>query len=159
MSALRDRLEHHQVFIYFGAVLLGAVLALTVPGTQALEPAINPALALMLFVTFLQVPLAKLGRAFTQWRFVGALLLANFVLVPLLAALLLQGLPAEPLLQLGVLLVLLAPNLSERRAQRKASFAAPQTESCDAGLPGAKRRDADNRVAFFGLRFLCEQER
>lgn len=112
MSALRDRLEHHQVFIYFGAVLLGALLAWTVPGMQALEPAINPALALMLFVTFLQVPLAELGRAlhqFTQLRFVGALLVANFVLVPLLAALLLQGLPDDPLLRLGVLLVLLAP--------------------------------------------------
>ena len=50
-------------------------------------------------------------------------------------------------------------NVFERRAQRKASFAAPQTEVRDAGLPGAKRRDADSRVAFFGLRFLCEQER
>ena len=50
-------------------------------------------------------------------------------------------------------------NVFERRAQRKASFAAPQTELRDAGLPGAQRRDAANRVAFFGLRFLCEQER
>jgi ACR3 family arsenite efflux pump ArsB len=109
MGTLRDRLEHHQVLIYFGAVLLGVTLAWAVPGTQALEATINPALALMLFVTFLQVPLVALGRAFTQWRFVGALLLANFVLVPLLAALLLQGLPADALLRLGVLLVLLAP--------------------------------------------------
>ena len=37
-------------------------------------------------------------------------------------------------------------NVFERRAQRKASFAAPQTEWRDAGLPGAKRRDADSRV-------------
>ncbi|MDR2327833.1 MAG: arsenic resistance protein [Acidovorax sp.] len=112
MSMLRDRLEHHQVLIYFAAVVLGAALAWAVPGTQALEAAINPALALMLFVTFLQVPLAELGRALqqsSQWRFVGALLLANFVLLPLLAALLLQGLPGDTLLRLGVLLVLLAP--------------------------------------------------
>ena len=50
-------------------------------------------------------------------------------------------------------------NLFERRARRKASFAAPQTEWRDAGLPVAKRRDADSRGAFLGLRFLCEQER
>ena len=43
--------------------------------------------------------------------------------------------------------------------RRAVSFAAPQPELRDAGLPGAQRRDAGSRVAFFGLRFLCEQER
>ena len=74
--SLRDRLEHHQVIIYFAAV------AFLVPGTDTLEGAINPALALMLFVTFLQVPLADLGRAFTRVRFLGALMVSNFVVVP-----------------------------------------------------------------------------
>lgn len=109
MNSLRERLEQHQVIIYFAAVALVALTALTVPGTAALEAAINPALALMLFVTFLQVPLAELGQAFTRMRFLGALLVANFMLVPLLVAVLVQFLPADPMIRLGALLVLLTP--------------------------------------------------
>lgn len=109
MSSLRDRLEHHQVIIYFAAVVLAAVVASLIRGTDALEWAINPALALMLFVTFLQVPLADLGRAFTRIRFLGALMMSNFVVVPLLVALLVQFLPADPMVRLGVLFVLLTP--------------------------------------------------
>lgn len=75
------------------------------PGTTAFEAAVNPALALMLFVTFLQVPMAELKRAFGHVRFLSALLVANFVVVPLLV----QFLPADPMVRLGVLLVLLTP--------------------------------------------------
>lgn len=107
--ALRDRLEHHQIIIYFAAVVVAAAVALLVPGTDALEGVINPALALMLFVTFLQMPLADLGRAFTRIRFLGALLTTNFLIVPLLVALLVQFLPADPMVRLGVLFVLLTP--------------------------------------------------
>lgn len=107
--SLRNRLEHHQVIIYFAAIMVAVVVAFQVPGTGALEGAINPALALMLFVTFLQVPLADLGRAFTRVRFLGALMVSNFVAVPLLVALLVQLLPSEPMVRLGVLFVLLTP--------------------------------------------------
>lgn len=109
MSELRDRLEMHQVAIYLGAVIAATLFALTSLDTNRLEAAINPALAFMLFVTFLQVPLADLGRAFTRLRFLGALLTANFLVVPVLAALLLQLLPPDPMIRLGVLLVLLTP--------------------------------------------------
>ena len=63
----------------------------------------------MLFVTFLQVPLTELRRAWANMRFLGALLVANFVAVPVLVALLLRWMPTEPLLRIGVLLVLLTP--------------------------------------------------
>ena len=109
MQNLRDHLEHGQVGIYFGAVALAASAALALPGTAALEAAVNPALALMLFVTFLQVPLAELGRAFTHTRFLAALLVTNFAVMPLLVAGLLPFAPDEPLVRLGILLVLLAP--------------------------------------------------
>ncbi|MGF6272899.1 ACR3 family arsenite transporter [Massilia sp. UYP11] len=109
MQHIRDKLENTQIGIYFAAVALAALAALALPGTTALEPAVNPALAFMLFVTFLQVPLAELGRAFTHTRFLGALLVTNFVVIPLLVAGLLPFVPADPLVRLGVLLVLLAP--------------------------------------------------
>ena len=66
MQNTRDALEQHQISIYFGAVVIAMVVALTIPGTAVLESVINPALALMLYVTFLQVPVAELKRAFGQ---------------------------------------------------------------------------------------------
>ena len=109
MQNTRDALERHQISIYFVAVVVATVVALVIPGTAVLEGAINPALAMMLYVTFLQVPVAELRRAFGQVRFLGALLVANFVVIPMLVAGLVQFLPADPMLRLGVLLVLLTP--------------------------------------------------
>jgi ACR3 family arsenite transporter len=109
MQHVREKLENQQVVIYFGAVIAAAVIALMVPGMSVLERAINPALALMLFVTFLQVPVADLGRAFTRVRFLSALLFTNFIIVPFLVVCLLQFLPNDPMIRLGVLFVLLTP--------------------------------------------------
>lgn len=109
LAGWRDTLENHQTAFYFAAVALGAVGALLWPGAVALEGAIDGVLALMLFATFLQVPLGELVRALGHVRFLLALLLANAVLVPLLVAALLPWLPDDPMLRLGVLMVLLAP--------------------------------------------------
>ncbi len=109
ISTARDRLDRRQVPIYFAAVVVAALAAMAVPALGALEPAINPALAVMLFATFLQVPLADLGKALRQFRFMAALLAANFVAIPLLVALLASFLPPDPMLRLGVLIVLLSP--------------------------------------------------
>ena len=109
LQQIREALENRQIAIYFAAVAAAASLAWFVPGTTAFEAAVNPALALMLFVTFLQVPMAELKRAFGQVRFLAALLVANFAVIPLLVAILVQFLPADPMVRLGVLLVLLTP--------------------------------------------------
>ncbi|ODT81450.1 MAG: arsenic resistance protein [Pelagibacterium sp. SCN 64-44] len=108
-SGIREGLEQHQIGLYFAAVLAAALAATLAPALGALETAINPALAVMLFATFLQVPLAELGRAFRQLRFMTALLIANFVVIPLIVLLLAQFLPPNPLVHLGVMIVLLAP--------------------------------------------------
>ena len=109
LDAARETLERNQVVIYFVAVIAAAAVSLAWPGSGALEPLINPALALMLFVTFLQVPLSHLGRAFADTRFMSALIVGNFVVIPLVVKALVQFLPAEPLLVIGVLFVLLTP--------------------------------------------------
>lgn len=109
MQDLRNRLERHQIAIYFATVVLAALAAMTLSGTAALEVLINPVLAVMLYVTFLQVPMAELRRAFGHMRFLGALVVANFILIPVLVWLLLQLLPSDPMLRLGMLLVLLTP--------------------------------------------------
>ncbi|MFG1423117.1 arsenic resistance protein [Roseixanthobacter liquoris] len=109
MTRFKEHLEGFQVWIYFAAILIGALVGLVFPNSASLEPTINPALALMLFVTFLQVPLAHLREALRNIRFLGALIVANFVVIPLLAAGIFLFLPNEPMLRLAVLLVLLTP--------------------------------------------------
>ena len=109
LTTLRETLEEHQVGIYLGAVVVAALAALTVPGAAALEIGINPALAFMLFVTFLQVPLSDMRQAFSRIRFLAALLLSNFLVLPIVVAGLVEFLPLDPMPRLGVLLVLLAP--------------------------------------------------
>ncbi|SFP99385.1 Arsenite efflux pump ArsB, ACR3 family [Nitrosomonas cryotolerans] len=109
MQKLREFLENRQISVYFATVVLAAAIAMFVPGTTVLGAGVNPAIALMLFVTFLQVPLVDLGRAFICAKFFAALLITNFVMVPLLVALLVQFLPPDPMVFLGVLLVLLTP--------------------------------------------------
>ncbi|CAB3851051.1 hypothetical protein LMG26684_02079 [Achromobacter mucicolens] len=64
MTRLRDWLERDQISIYLLATLLAALMAYLTLATTSLDAVINPALALMLFVTFLQVPMAELGARF-----------------------------------------------------------------------------------------------
>lgn len=111
MSAenVRSLLETRQIPIYFGAVLVALLAAWMVPSARSLSSAIDPLLALMLFVTFLQVPMGELRQAIREVRFIGALLLANFVLIPLLVAVLWPWVPGDPLIRIGFLLVVLTP--------------------------------------------------
>lgn len=106
---MRELLDRHQVGVYFAAVAAAACVAWLLPGATAFESVINPALALMLFATFLQVPLAGSSLVLLRGRFLPALLLANFIAVPLFVAALTPLLPTDPMLRFGVLLVLLTP--------------------------------------------------
>jgi ACR3 family arsenite efflux pump ArsB len=106
---LRTTLEQKQVIIYFGAVVIAALLALSISGTTAAESAINPALAFMLFVTFLQVPLAQLGQSLKQVRFLLTLIFTNFVIIPIFVFALVAIFLEDQMLRFGVMLVLFAP--------------------------------------------------
>ncbi|MGY0161598.1 arsenic resistance protein [Edwardsiella tarda] len=109
MSLSREWLERRQIALYLAAILLAILQGLTLPTHAPSSQAISLALALMLYATFLQLPLGELGRALRHSRFLAALLLTQFLLIPLLLALLLPLLPDQPLLRLGILLVLLTP--------------------------------------------------
>lgn len=106
----RLTLERHQVWVYLTAIISGLLLGSAQPAlTKHFETLLWPTLALLLYTTFLQVPLLHVRDAFHDRRFVLAILLGNFVLIPLLVWLALLWLPDDPALQLGVLLVLLVP--------------------------------------------------
>lgn len=105
-----DTAERRQVAFYLGAIALGAVVGLAWPGTAAgLERAIEPVLGLLLYATFLGVPFVRLREALRDVRFLAAVLVLNFVVVPLVVAALLPLLPAVPAIRVGALLVLLTP--------------------------------------------------
>ncbi|WP_159792985.1 bile acid:sodium symporter [Puerhibacterium puerhi] len=102
--------DDHQVALYLAAIGLGALAGLAAPrAAPALEHAITPVLALLLFATFLGVPLVEVGRASRDVRFLAAVLAANFVAVPAVVLGLSRLVADDPGLLLGVLLVLLTP--------------------------------------------------
>ncbi|MFD4669751.1 bile acid:sodium symporter [Lentzea sp. NPDC058450] len=103
-------MERHQVAVYLGALAAGGVAGWLAPGAgPAWEHAINPVLAVLLYVTFLQVPVAELGRSLRSGRFLAAALVVNFVVVPLVVGALFAFLPDDQAVRVGVLLVLLTP--------------------------------------------------
>lgn len=102
-------MEHRQVPLYLGAIALGAVVGLAVPGAHRLESAITPVLALLIFATFLAVPFASVGRAFRDTRFLVAIGVLNFIVIPAVVFGLSRFVAHSDALLIGVLLVLLTP--------------------------------------------------
>lgn len=104
VPVLEAEMERHQVAIYVGAIVAGAAAGWTAPGLgPGLEHVINPVLAALLYVTFLQVPAAELVRSLRVGRFLASALVVNFVMVPLVVAAPFAFLPADPAVRLGVL--------------------------------------------------------
>lgn len=102
-------LGRHQVAVYLLAIAVAGLGGLLLPAAARLDVAIEPVLGLLLFATFLGVPFGALGPAFRDGRFVLALLALNFVVVPVVVALLSRFVAHDRAVLVGVLLVLLAP--------------------------------------------------
>ncbi|WP_460418148.1 bile acid:sodium symporter [Pseudomonas sp. microsymbiont 2] len=106
----REQLERNQTPLYFIAVALAAAVGLLAPGVvQPLEMLVTPAIAVLMYAMFLQIPFLDLRAGLGNRRFMAALLLANFVLVPLLVWIGTRGLVDHPAVLVGALLVLLTP--------------------------------------------------
>jgi len=106
----RETLERHQVFIYLAAISCGLLVGVLFPKqTGLLELALWPILGMLLYTTFTQVPLAHLREAFASPRFIGAAVVGNFVILPVIVGGLMAAGPDIPAVQLGILLVLLVP--------------------------------------------------
>ena len=87
-------LSRHQVASYLTFLVAGGLVSFLLGRTPALgwfEALTLPALAVLLWSTFMAVPLVGVSRADVPGRFVGRLLLLNFALVPVFVALLLAG--------------------------------------------------------------------
>lgn len=107
---MKATLERHQVWLYLAAILIGMMTGWLWPSvTGAFDILLWPVLGVLLYATFTQVPLIHLATAFRDGRFNTALVLGNFVIMPVIVWLLLFLAPADPAIRLGLLLVLLVP--------------------------------------------------
>ncbi len=106
----REQLETHQIPIYFAAVLAAVAFGLMASDSASqLEALVTPAIAVLMYAMFLQIPFLDLRQGWGNRRFITALLLANFILVPLLVWAITRGLVEHPAILVGALLVLLTP--------------------------------------------------
>ncbi len=106
----KEWLQRHQVLVYAVAVALAVAAGAGRPTWAAsIEWLINPVLAVLLYVTFLEIPFVRLRRAFTNGQFIGAALGLNFLVVPVVVWGLTRLLPPDRVVLVGVLLVLLTP--------------------------------------------------
>lgn len=103
-------LQRHQVAVYAVSVAFAVYLGLDRQSTAAsLEQFINPVLAVLLYVTFLEVPFVELRESFTNRRFITGALGMNFLVVPIIVFGLTRLLPADSVVLVGVFMVLLTP--------------------------------------------------
>ncbi|MDS0221111.1 arsenic resistance protein [Haloarcula sp. S1AR25-5A] len=106
----KEWIQYNQVGLYAVAVLLAIGVGLGQPGAStALETLINPVLAVLLYVTFLEIPFVRIRRAFRNRQFMLAALGLNFLVVPVVVFGLTRFLPQEPAILVGAFMVLLTP--------------------------------------------------
>ncbi|MCW4148919.1 MULTISPECIES: arsenic resistance protein [Halomonadaceae] len=106
---MRETLEKYQVWLYLVAILAGIGLGARWEVIQAWNVALWPLLGLLLYATFTQVPLLHIPQAFKDRRFMSALALGNFIVMPLVVWGLATLFGLKGAVLLGVLLVLLVP--------------------------------------------------
>lgn len=106
----RDTLEQNQIPIYFVAVILAALGGMLAPEAgQGLSALVTPCIAILMYAMFLQIPFLNLREGLRNKSFMAALLITNFILIPLLVWGLTRFLEGQPAILIGVLLVLLTP--------------------------------------------------
>ncbi|MDP3536136.1 MAG: arsenic resistance protein [Halomonas sp.] len=107
---MREQLEKKQSWLYLGFISLGLTLGILAPEWVApLEQLLWPLLGVLLYATFTQIPLLHIKQSVADVRFMTALLVGNFIVIPALLWLLVLWLPLSPPVIAGVLLVLLVP--------------------------------------------------
>ena len=110
MSRATQWWDRHQVALYLAAIVGGGVVGSLAPVVApGLSLAITPVLGLLLFATFLSVPLIDVARSLRDLRFLGTVVVVDFVVAPVVAFGLSRLVADDRGLLVGVLLVLLTP--------------------------------------------------
>lgn len=110
MSSATTWMNKHQIWLYLLAIAAGCLAGGRFPIlSSVLGASINPFLAILLYITFLSIPLTKLVEGFRDLRFISVLVVANFMVIPILVYVLTRFVQADKAVLIGVALVLLAP--------------------------------------------------
>lgn len=103
-------IERHQVAVYLVSLVVGAGVGLAAPSVGGpASAAIDPLLVALLYATFLGIPFGRIVGAFRDWRFLAAVLVVDFVAVPLVVFGVSRIVAHDEVLLVGVLFVLLTP--------------------------------------------------
>lgn len=103
-------IEDNQILIYAIVIITGGIIGLlNVNIGSILATLISPLIALLMYVMFAQIPFLNLREALSNTKFIIALLIANFIAVPIVVWVLIILFPLHPAILLGVCLVLLTP--------------------------------------------------
>lgn len=103
-------MERHQISLYLGALLVGGAVGTAFPDADSgLASAVNPVLGLLLYATFLGIPLRGAAATLRDRSFLVTVTVVNFVLAPLVAWLVTRPVAGDDVLLVGALFVLLAP--------------------------------------------------
>ncbi len=108
----REKMEEHQIGLYILILIVAAIIGLfATPTVHTLDHPvfISSVIAVLMYGMFTQIPFASIRQSFLNRRFLAAILVANYVAVPIVVWLLSRLLPQEMPILLGVYLVLLTP--------------------------------------------------
>ncbi len=98
------------MWLYLGGIVTGALVGVAFSSVAPFaETLIFPALGLLLYATFLGIPISNLKTAATNPRFLSTTLILNFLIVPLVVFAVSRIVAHDDVLFLGVIIVLLTP--------------------------------------------------
>lgn len=109
MKINREALENQQIWIYGVSLIFGGFLGFNNDIGTSLEWMISPLIAILMYGMFAQIPFLKLRESVANFKFMLALLIGNFIAVPIIVWILTVIFPQSPPILLGVCLVLLTP--------------------------------------------------
>lgn len=111
MQYIKSMIEKYQIYIYFIALLSGVLVGL-ISNTFAsiLESIISVSLCLLMFSMFSQIPFFNIKHSLLNIKSIWALLISNFIVIPLFVYGLIQlfNISDTPVI-IGLYLVLLTP--------------------------------------------------
>lgn len=111
MQHFKTKIEHFQIYIYFSALILAIVIGINFPSISSiLETFVAIFIAILMFSMFSQIPFFELQKHVLNLKYVMALIIANFVILPIFVYILISIFNInESALLIGLFLVLLTP--------------------------------------------------
>lgn len=110
MRISRETLENQQIWIYAAALIAGGIIGIVnEPLGNGFEILITPFIAILMYSMFTQIPFFTLKSILHNGKFLIALLIGNFLIIPIVVWWLLLLFPQTTAVVIGVCLVLLTP--------------------------------------------------